>query len=119
MLRVFPWQRRTLKDSKPSSEIWKTKDLFEPYGQENEALRFHIRRALVSDVLPNRNGGTFLRFSISYNGEIWPAVFWDYDDEKGAVHKGDAVELVFSPEVNTYRGISRLQLNISALEIIR
>ena len=107
-----------LPESYMSSEIWKTKDLFEPYGQENEALRFHIRRALVSDVLPNRNGGTFLRFSISYNGEIWPAVFWDYDDEKGAVHKGDAVELVFSPEVNTYRGISRLQLNISALEII-
>ena len=107
-----------LPESYMSKEIWKIRDLFEPYGQENESLKFHIRRATVEDVLPNRNGGTYLRFSILYNREIWPAVFWDYDISKGEVHKGSTVELIFSPEVNTYKGLSRLQLNVSALEVI-
>ncbi len=101
-----------------TASLWKIRDFFEPYGQENDALKFHIRRARISEVVPNRNGGTYLRCSIEYNNEIWPAVFWDYDKAKAPVKSGSIVEIIFTPEVNTYRGISRKQLNISALDVI-
>ena len=107
-----------LPESYMSSEIWRLRELFEPYGQENEALRFHVRRAKVEEVSPNRNGGSYLRCTIRYNNEIWPAVFWDYDKGSGEVKSGSMIEFIFSPEVNTYRGISRLQLNILSLEVI-
>ena len=40
--------------------------------------------------------------------------------EGGALKNGvqPGVSFIFSPEVNTYRGISRLQLNILSLEVI-
>ena len=107
-----------LPESYMSSELWRIRDLFEPYGQENEVLKFHIRRAKVDDVIANRNGGTYLRCNIRYNNEIWPAVFWASDKSRGEVKKDGIVEFIFTPEVNTYKGISRLQLNITELEVI-
>ena len=107
-----------LPESYMSSEIWRLRELFEPYGQENENLKFHIRRATVEEVSPNRNGGTYLRCTIRYNSELWPAVFWDYDKSMGEVKSGSKIEFIFSPEINTYKGISRLQLNILSLEVL-
>ena len=107
-----------LPESYMSSEIWRLRELFEPYGQENENLKFHIRRATVEEVSPNRNGGTYLRCTIRYNSELWPAVFWDYDKSMGEVKSGSKIEFIFSPEINTYKGISRLQLNILSLDVL-
>ncbi len=105
-----------LPESYMGRDIWKIRDLFEPYGMDNECLKFHIKRAEIKEILPNRNNGKYLRCSILYNNEIWPAVYWAYDSSKTYVEKGSMVELIFSPEVNTYRGISRMQMNIIELE---
>ncbi len=96
--------------------LWKVKEMCEPFGQENERLLFHLSRVHIADVSPNRNGGTYLRFTLDINSQFWPSVWWEHDKEPGYFGKGDEVDIVFSPETNTWKGMTRLQLNVVAME---
>lgn len=96
--------------------LWKISELFEPFGQENERLLFCIRGAHIADVAVNRNGASYLRCTLDVNSNFWPAVWWDNDKEQGYFGKGDEVNLIFSPEFNTWKGITKLQMNIVSME---
>ena len=98
------------------SRLWRLKEAFEPFGQENEPLRFYSSSAVVNEVYQNRNGGSFLRCSIRVGDDIYPAVWWDNDKEEGYFAAGDRVEMVFTPDVNYWKGMEKKQLVITAME---
>ena len=96
--------------------LWKIKDQFEPFGQENEKLLFYVPHVYIADVATNRNGGTYLRCTLDINQQFWPAVWWDHDQEPGYYGKGDEVNIIFSPEYNTWKGVTKCQINIISME---
>ena len=98
------------------SRLWKLKEAFEPFGQENETLKFYTAAAEIYEVFQNRNGGSFLRCSVKIGDEIYPALWWDNDKEEGYFKAKDRVEMVFSPDVNFWKGIEKKQLMISAMD---
>ena len=99
------------------SHLWEIAEIFEPYGQENDPLKFFIRGAVIEDLY--QVGGSdnkYLRLTIRFGNHAWSAMWWDCPD-KSLYEKGMAVNLVFSPEYNYWKGQMKEQMIIHELEI--
>ena len=99
-----------------SDSLWSIRERFEPFGQGNPPLLFLLENVRIREIYPNRNGASYLRFSVEANDEIWPCVFWENDKSEGYFKPQEMVDLVFSPEINYYKGIDHKQLMIKAME---
>ncbi len=107
-----------LSDSDYGEDIWKTLSVFQPFGQENGELRFYVPRATVREAYHVGNSERYMRLSVECGGYIWPAVWWNASGEAG-IHPGSTVALIFSPEINWWKGVGKEQFNISAIEVIK
>lgn len=107
-----------LSDSDYGEDIWKTLSVFQPFGQENGELRFYVPRAVVREAYHVGNSDRYMRLSLECGGYIWPAVWWNASGEAG-IHPGSTVSLIFSPEINWWKGVGKEQFNISAIEVIK
>ncbi len=99
-------------------DIWSALSLFEPFGQESEELRFYVDRAVIREAYHVRNSDRYMRFSIECGGYIWPAVWWNATGG-GEFYPGREVSLVFSPEINWWKGTGKEQLNILKIEPVK
>lgn len=107
-----------LSDQDYAGDIWKTLSLFEPFGQENAELRFYCPDATLREAYHVGNSDRFMRLSIEAGGYIWPCVWWNAD-KNTPLHPGCRVSMVFSPEINWWKGTGREQFNISEIEVIK
>ena len=57
-----------------------------------------------------------MRLSIEYGSYIWPSVWWNASNNESLL--GRNVSIVFTPEVNWWKGQGKEQLNIIAIEPI-
>lgn len=99
-----------------NDSIFETLSLFEPFGQENENLKFYIKEAVIESVLPSQDP-RYLRFTLRYGANAWPAIWWRSKDRDKYV-PGARVTLVFSPDLNYWRGERKEQLIIEEMEAL-
>lgn len=94
--------------------LFETLSLFEPFGQENTNLKFYIRNATIENVYPSQDP-RYLRFSLRYGAYSWPAIWWNCQD-RTEFTPGSAVSLIFSPDINYWRGEKKEQIIIDEME---
>ena len=97
--------------------LWRLSSLLEPYGQENEILRLYLKDAVITDISPSKQDQRMMRFSLRYGTYAWPALWWEPHDRE-SFRKGSHVNVVFSPEVNYWKGSEKEQLLIVDMEVI-
>ncbi len=89
---------------------------FEPYGQNNTPLVFHIEKAQLIDynfVNGGKNGNRNVKLVISFNSYRWPCIYWNggkkIDEE---FTKDMFVDIVFKMGYNNFQNSESIQLNI-------
>ena len=95
--------------------VWHSSELFEPLGQENEELLFYIPEAVIEESYCVGNNPKFMRFTIRYGKNAWPALWWNARNNSEYTI-GRRVSVVFSPETNWWKGSAKLQLGIREME---
>ncbi len=98
------------------NDVWSSLNFFSPYGQESPELKFYIPSAIVREAYHVGNSDKFMRLSIEYGGYIWPSVWWNASNNESLL--GRNVSIVFTPEVNWWKGQGKEQLNIITIEPI-
>ena len=99
-----------------TEDLWKISQMLEPYGQENGELRFSIRRAQLYEIYPNRGDSRVFRFAVKFGRNIWPALWWTPHNKEDFT-KGSFVNIVFTPDVNYWKGQSKMQMVIDEMEM--
>lgn len=99
-------------------DVWKAYSLFSPYGQESPELKFYISNAVIRELYHVGNSDAFMRFSLEIGNYIWPGVWWNANESSKNLAVGKRVEIIFSPEINWWKGQGREQLNIVSIEAL-
>jgi len=68
--------------------------------------------AMKVEQLSEVGGGRHLRLRLSRGGELLNAIFFSNTAVRAGVSLGDTVEAAFTPQVNEFRGVRSVQLNI-------
>ena len=72
------------------------------------------------DQLSEVGGGKHLRLRLrSDAGETCAAIFFSTTARQAAVAQGDCIDIAFTPQVNEYRGVRSVQLNLVDLRMCR
>ena len=95
--------------------LWRLSELIEPCGQENGELMLYIKGARIADVLPTRGDRRMMRLTVSFGRFSWPAVWWSPHDNE-SFSKGAGVDIVFTPDINYWKGQSKMQMVIEEME---
>ncbi len=88
--------------------------LLEPFGAGNPKPVFLLRSACVlscGDV----GGGRHLKMKIRRDGVVLDAIFFAANTAACGVSPGDRLDLVFTPQINEYRGSRTVQLQLCDL----
>lgn len=82
-----------------------------PYGQENPPPAFLTRGVTAVDVRRMGTEGQHLRLQLRQDGTTWEAVAFNQSWPEGLDERG-RIDVVYSPEVNTFNGRQRLQMRV-------
>ena len=88
--------------------------LLEPFGSGNPKPVFRLQGALVvscSDV----GGGRHLKMKVRRDGHTFDSIFFSANTAAAGVAAGDRIDLIFTPQINEYRGRRDLQLQLCDL----
>ena len=69
-------------------------------------------RGLTISELSEVGGGKHLRLRLSRGRDSFQAIFFSSTAQRAAVGRGDLVEIAFTPQINEFRGIRTVQLNL-------
>jgi len=69
-------------------------------------------RGLQVTELTEVGGGKHLRLRLSRGRDSFQAIFFSSTAQRAAVGRGDLVEIAFTPQINEFRGIRTVQLNL-------
>ena len=86
-------------------------DQLEPCGAGCPKPVFFMDDMLV-DQLAEVGGGKHLRLRLSRDGSSFPAIFFSTTAAKAGVEAGDRIQIAFTPQINEYRGMRSVQLNM-------
>lgn len=67
-----------------------------------------VRVEHVSEV----GGGRHLRLRLWKNGSFFHGIFFSVTAERAGIAPGDLIEIAFTPQINEYRGMRSVQLNM-------
>jgi single-stranded-DNA-specific exonuclease len=65
------------------------------------------------EQLSEVGGGKHLKLRLSRNGQVLPGIFFSMTACRAAIAPGDLVEVAFTPQVNEFRGMRSVQLNLT------
>ncbi len=85
--------------------------LLEPFGTDNPAPVFVICDATVTEIR-GIGSNKHSRIGITKGGRAFGCVYFGMSPEDASFKKGDRVDVVFSLEINEYRGVTTPQINI-------
>ena len=71
-----------------------------------------LLRALRVAELAEVGGGKHLRLQLAGRKRSWNAIFFSTTAQRAAVGQGDVVDIAFTPQVNEFRGLRSVQLNL-------
>ena len=86
-------------------------DQLEPCGAGCPKPVFFMDDMLV-DQLSEVGGGKHLRLRLSRDGSIFTAIFFSTTAAKAGVEPGNRIQIAFTPQINEYRGMRSVQLNM-------
>ena len=69
-------------------------------------------RGLTITELTEVCGGKHLRLRLSNGSESWGAIFFSTNARRAGVALGDVVEIAYTPQINEFRGVRSVQLNL-------
>ncbi len=104
-------------DDDLEKNVWETLKVFEPFGQESQRVLFYLPKARIREAYRVGNSGKYMRFSLECGQYVWPALWWEAENEDD-YKPGREVSLVFSPEINWWKGNGREQMNIERIELL-
>jgi len=99
-------------------ELFKSIDLFQPFGPENVAPVFVSRRVKTLSCQPVGNNGMHLKLSFARkNAEPVGAIAFGQADMMEVFREsGGVVDIAYSVEMNEFRGKTSVQLNIKDIK---
>ncbi len=84
----------------------------EPFGASCPRPLLYLDNMRV-DQLSEVGGGKHLKLRLSRRGKVIDSIFFSTTACQAAVAPGDLVEVAFSPQINEFRGLRTVQLNIT------
>ena len=85
--------------------------IWSPVRRRLSASGLFMRGLHVTD-LSEVGGGKHLRLRLSGNGYHFNAIFFSTTARLAAVALGDVVDIAYTPQINEYRGLRTVQLNL-------
>jgi single-stranded-DNA-specific exonuclease len=87
-------------------------DRLEPFGAGFSRPQLYMDGLRV-EQLSEVGGGKHLKLRLSRNGQVLPGIFFSMTACRAAIAPGDLVEVAFTPQVNEFRGMRSVQLNLT------
>ncbi len=85
--------------------------MLEPYGTDNPAPLFVMCDVTVSDIRGIGNN-KHSRITVTKNGRSFGCVYFGMSPADASFKRGDKADVIFSLEVNEYKGVTTPQMNI-------
>ena len=82
-----------------------------PYGQENPPPAFMARGVQATSRQRMGTQGQHMRLQLRQNGTTWEAVAFNQSWPEDVAERG-RIDVVYTPEVNTFNGRTRLQMRL-------
>ena len=82
-----------------------------PYGQENPPPAFMARGVQATSRQRMGTQGQHMRLQLRQNGTAWEAVAFNQSWPEGVAERG-RIDVVYTPELNTFNGRTRLQMRL-------
>lgn len=86
-------------------------DELEPCGAGCPRPTLFLRGLTVTELM-EVGGGKHLRLQLSDRRHSWGAIFFSTNAQRAAVSQGDVVDIAFTPQINDFRGMRSVQLNL-------
>lgn len=87
-------------------------DVLEPFGAAFPRPLLYLDDMQV-EQLSEVGGGKHLKMRLSRDGKVLDGIFFSTNACKAAIAPGDRVEVAFTPQINEFRGLRTVQLNIT------
>lgn len=87
-------------------------DALEPFGAGCARPQFYMDGLRV-EQLSEVGGGKHLKLRLSRSGKTLGGIFFSTTACRAAIAPGDLVEAAFTPQVNEFRGMRTVQLNLT------
>ncbi len=88
--------------------------LLEPYGTDNPMPVFVMCGAVVTDI-KGIGANKHSRLTITKDGVSFGAVYFGMAPENAQFSKGNKVDVIFTLEINEFRGVTNVQMNIKQI----
>jgi single-stranded-DNA-specific exonuclease len=100
-------------------EIFDSLGKLAPFGRGNRTPRLLLRGAVL-DHPAQRMGasGRHLSMTVAHRGQTIRAVAFGMGEHAGLLPGGAAVDLLFEPKVNTWKGVRRPELHINDFKVL-
>ena len=85
-----------------------------PYGQENPPPAFMARGVQATSRQRMGTQGQHMRLQLRQNGTTWEAVAFNQSWPEDVAERG-RIDVVYTPEINTFNGRTRLQMRLLGL----
>ena len=82
-----------------------------PHGQENPPPAFMARGVQATSRQRMGTQGQHMRLQLRQNGTAWEAVAFNQSWPEGVAERG-RIDVVYTPEINTFNGRTRLQMRL-------
>ena len=86
-------------------------DLLEPYGNANPKPVMCISGARL-EAMSEVGSGKHTRLRIRMGSAHFECIFFSHSAADTGVREGDLIDLAFTPQINEYRGLRSVQLNV-------
>ena len=86
-------------------------DELEPCGAGCPRPTLFLRGLTITELM-EVGGGKHLRLQLSSRRHSWGAIFFSTNAQRAAVAQGDVVDIAFTPQINDFRGLRSVQLNL-------
>lgn len=96
-----------------TSDMLKTVDMFEPYGDSNPKLHFYSQGLKILEINLIGNDKSHSKLTLQCGATKWAALYWNsFEKVKKDFDVGDTVDIVYEFTRNTFNGIESIQFNI-------
>ena len=91
-------------------------DELEPFGASCPRPLLYMENMVVQQLM-EVGGGKHLKLRFMRDGKMLEGIFFSTTARKAAIAPGDMVEVAFTPQINEFRGVRSVQLNLTDIRL--